>query len=338
MAIDQEDILKVLRQVEMGEITLTPNKDPLYQIKGDILFAASNGWTIEVSNWSGEFAGIVEITIADGTVLDTDYLEKNMPMVDQYFPEAEVALRAYGMKPIEVGFLYLSHDKLGRFEGAKAGDVISNPNHEPPWMIVEPQLKNVLVARWPGKLWLTQVLEKLKPQDHRGSYIRCISVKLIREMVTANLFGPCGEAVETVLAYASQLSPSEAEELSVQRHDEAKALQSAGWHRWQALLSENPPDSSRDMSDVVIVANNVSSPVGYGLSRAHGLTRQAAIAAVGDAAIEEDEEDSWLVEPWASAASSLMDAVWALGAPELFDASEHEKLLHAWSRRIAEGK
>lgn len=336
MTVAQEDILKILRQIETGEITLAADKDPQEHIKGDILFSASNGWTIEVSNWSGEFSGIVEISTADKTVMDTEFLEKHMPEVDEYFPTAEVAWRAYGMKPIERGFLYLSHKKLSRFENVKAGDVIANPNQDPPWIIVEPELRNVLVARWPGKLWLVQVLERLEPQDHRGSYTRCISVKLIREMDTASLFGPNGNSVETVLAYASELTELQAEQLSAERHSEANDLQSAGWHRWQASLSENASDTSRDMSGVVCAANNQRSPVGYGLSQAHGLARQAAIAAVGDAAIEEDEEESWLVEPWAGAASSLMDAVWAFGAPEFFDTNEREKLLRSWSKRSTE--
>jgi len=56
-------------------------------------------------------------------------------------------------------------------------------------------------------------------------------------------------------------------------------------------------------------------------------------AFAGDAAFNEDEDDIWLVSPWREAASAMMDAAWALGAPELFSEDEREKLLQAWKAR-----
>ena len=75
----EDDVLGVLKQIETGCVTLVPDHDPQEHIKGDILYRASNGWTIEASNWSGEFAGIVEIGLADGSILDIDHLDRHMP-------------------------------------------------------------------------------------------------------------------------------------------------------------------------------------------------------------------------------------------------------------------
>lgn len=74
-------------------------------MKRDILFRADNGWIFEVSNWSGEFAGIVEVITPGGFVLDPEYLEKYMPDVDQYFPTTDVAENVWGMKAVESGFI-----------------------------------------------------------------------------------------------------------------------------------------------------------------------------------------------------------------------------------------
>ena len=331
--IHEVEILSVLKRIETGALTVTPDQDPQEQIKGDILFRVSNGWKIEVCNWSGEFGGIVEIITPDGQILDTDYLERHMPRVDDYYPEPDIADNAWGMKPVETGFIYVSDVKPGRLKDAKANDVISNPNAGPPWIVLYPKLRDVLVAHWPGKLWLVHVLERLEPQDHRGNYTRCISVKLIREMDTHNLFGAHGRAVETILRYATGLTRVKAQHLSANRHAEAKALQSAGWHRWQEQVTRKPTTIREDMSGVVKAANNLTSPVGYGLSLAHGGVWDSAKAIDGDAAFEEDEDDVWMVEPWAGAGSVMMDAVWALGAPDLFEEAECEKLLQAWNAR-----
>lgn len=333
MVADEAAVLLILKQIETGELTVTPDQDPQEQIKGDILFRVSNGWTIEVSNWSGEFAGIVEVITSEGQVLDTNFLEHNMPRVDDYFPDPDVASRVWGMKPVETGFIYAADAEPRRLEGAKAGDVIANPDSGPPWMILYPTLNDVLVPQWPGKLWLARVLERLEPQDHRGTYVRCISVKLDRQMETHNLFGACGQAVETVLTYAANLTRAQAVHLSANRHTESKALQSAGWRRWQEQVTQKPTTMREDMSGVVRAANNLRSPVGYGLSLAHRGVWDAAQAIDSDAAFQEDEDDIWLVEPWAGAGSAMMDTVWALGAPELFDVEEREKLLQAWTAR-----
>lgn len=333
MNVSEDDVLGVLKQIEAGDITLAPDYDPQERIKGDILYRASNGWAIEVSNWSGEFAGIAEIGLPDGSILDMEHLDQHMPGVAEYFPDEDVAWRAYRMKALETGFIYLSEDKLGQFADAEKGAVMSNPSSEPPWIIVDHCLRDVTVARWPGRLWLAQVLDRLEPQDHRGNYTRCVSVKIVREMPTHNLFGPYGEQVEQILRFAGGLDREGAERLASHRHPDAVELTSQGWHRWQALVTGKDSTPDRDMRGVVRAANNQKSPVGHGLSLAHRAVSDAAERIDGDAAFEEDEAERWLIEPWAAAGSAMLETVWGLGAPKLFDVPEREKLLRAWQNR-----
>jgi len=59
--VNEEDILEFLIKIKEGKIKLSAKDDPQVKIKGDIIYEASDGWKIEVSNWSGTFSGITEI-------------------------------------------------------------------------------------------------------------------------------------------------------------------------------------------------------------------------------------------------------------------------------------
>ncbi|MEP3890424.1 MAG: hypothetical protein ABJN69_08140 [Hellea sp.] len=334
MTVTEQDVLDVLRQIETGEVTLTAQIDPQIQTKGDIPYKASNGWTIEVSNWSGEFSGIGKIILPDGTILDDEFLDKHMPNVQLYFPEKEVEWRCYGMKPIIVGYIYRPIDKIGLFENCQDGQIISTAERKPPYIIVNDSLETTLAANWPGKLLLAQVLDPLEPQDHSGPYTRCFSVKLVWEMKTERLFGEHGSKIETVIHYASRLEASHVLRLAKSRSGGGRAITSEGWHRWMAEREVFDRDPDRDMGGVVNLGNrSKKSPIGDGLSLIHRKVWESALREIGDAAFEEDEEEKWLIPPWSDAVGALMEAAWGLGAPHLFSAAEIETLLKGWSQR-----
>lgn len=334
MNISEQDVLDVLKQIETGEVTLIAQLDPQIQSKGDIPFKASNGWTIEVSNWSGEFAGIVEIILPDGTILDGEYLEKHMPTVDLYFPDKEVEWRCYGMKPIIVGYIYRPIDKIGLFENCQDGQIISTAKREPPYIIVNHSLETTIVANWPGRLFLAQALDQLEPQNHRGNYTRCFSVKIVWEMTTDRLFREHGEKIEDILQYASTLDESQARHLADFRAETAEAITSKGWHRWKAKNGIEDKTPERDMGGVIMIGGGANtSPIGHGLALAYRKVRDSATREMGDAAFDENEEERWLISPWSDAGGALMEAAWALGAPDLFSPEEIEILLQSWNQR-----
>ncbi len=334
MSVTERDVLDILNQIEQGDLTLFPDVNPQEQIKGDILYRASNGWKIEVSNWSGAFGGIVEITLPNGQILDLEYLDAAMPNVAQYFPTNAVAWQAYHMRTVETGYVYESEDKPGPFETAHIGEIVANPTPEPPWLVVSHTLQDVTVARWPGRLWLAQVIERLEPQNHRGHYTRSIAVKLLKEMKTAHLFGLHGKDIEEILRYAKNLTPDDAEHLSTYSSEQARQLQEKGWNSWMHQTQGAEPSQNGHMIGVVAAGNGRSrSPIGHGLSLIHTCVWEAAKSSVGDVAFEEDEEECWLISPWSEAVGELMNAAWALGAPDLFTPEERERLLHAWTHR-----
>lgn len=61
------------------------------------------------------------------------------------------------------GYIYRSDDKIGLFKGAREGQLVSNPNQDPPWIIVHHSLDDTLAAKWPGKLFQAEVTEATKP-------------------------------------------------------------------------------------------------------------------------------------------------------------------------------
>ncbi len=212
--------------------------------------------------------------------------------------------------------------------------MIANPDREPPWIVAAHTLDDVHVARWPGRLWCAEVLDPLDPQNHRGNYTTCVSVRIIEELKTEILFGKFGAKVEGVLKFAATLTLPMAERLAGARSEHTKKITSDGLHRWMAKIDAFDRDPDKDLSGVVAIGGgSLKSPIGCGLSRVHSGVWDAAKREVGEAAIEEGENDIWLTQPWSDAAGALVDAAWAFGAPELFDELEIETLLQGWNQR-----
>lgn len=328
--ITEAEILTVLRQVELGEITLTPDHDPQVKIKGDIIFTASNGWKIEVSNWSGHFSGISEIILSDGHVIDDDFLQEHLQSVCHYFPEPEIEWRAYKMKFTRIGYIYTPTDEIGLFQDSQPGQIVSCADRQPPWIIVDHSLQDVVVARWPGRLLRAEVIEAVEPQDHRGNYTRCIAVKIIAEVKTDFLFGRFGSKVEEILQFASTIRLSEAQSLAGPRANMLKGIVSGGWKRWEREndIIDDILDDNKD--HMTLSGSGVhTSPIGHGLELIH---RAVWDAAHQDMAFHENKEEISLKSPWSDATSELMAAAWALGAPDLFNQAEIETLLEMWDK------
>lgn len=233
-----------------------------------------------------------------------------------------------------IGYIYKPNDKLGLFEGAEAGQVVSNPNREAPWLVVNHSLEGANIACWPGRLWRVEIVDALEPQNHRGNYTRSISVRIIEEIKTEPLFGENGAKIESILRYADALDLPAAEALAAFKSTEVDGVVTAGWHRWLAETQTQKTDPSHAMNGVVATGNGVQrSPVGHGLSLIHRCVSDSAERAMGKAAFEEDEDGIWLLPPWSVAGDVLSAAAWAYGAPDVFSADEIEILLKGWAAR-----
>lgn len=335
MSATEHDVLQVLCRIENGEITMIPALDPQRYIKSDISYHASNGWTIEVACWSGEFSGIVEVRLPDGQILDVDFLETDMPQVSTYLPDSEVAWRAYRMGTAEVGYVYMPSDEPGLFDGVDSGAVVENPERKAPYIVVNHELCDITVARWPGRLWQVQVLDRLEPQGHRGHYTRCFAVRVLTELKTQDLFGEHGEAVENVLSYAATLTLERAEQLSRHRHADAGSLQSQAWKRWLTSTQNVATVDASEMDSVLAAGNGrARSPIGHGLSLVFRGVWDAAVGQCGDSALAQDDDESCLVTPWA-AAVDVMTQLFHRLLPAAVTTSVFAALAHALLVAIA---
>lgn len=244
-----------------------------------------------------------------------------------------------GMKRNIMGYIYRPIDKIGLFEIAQAGQIITKAERDPPFIVVDHSLQDTLAANWPGRLFRAEVLDVLDPQDHRGNYTRCFSVKILEELETDCLFGEFGSNIEIILQYASTLETPQALRLADCRSEGGKAITSDGWHRWMAERDVFDRDPNRDMGGVVNIGNrSKKSPIGDGLSLIHRKVWESAEREIGEAGFEEDEEERWMLPPWSDAAGALLEAAWALGAPHLFSEAEIETLLEGWTHRMPKGK
>ena len=237
------------------------------------------------------------------------------------------------------GLVYVSDDDTGPMRNASVGSVITCGGRGPPWIVVDHDPAAVILARWPGRLWRVRILEAAthRDQQHVGGqplayarYTRCISVAVETEEEPAVLFGEYGAGVVRVLDAASRLSQAEAVALSRGRHQDAAAAHDRVWRAW--LRKEAIPDEYDGSLDgtISISGERWGSPINEGLSVLHSSVFNRAQVIDGHAAIQADDDDEWLVEPWDGAARVLGDAALALGAPELMNDEDRARLLSGW--------
>lgn len=228
------------------------------------------------------------------------------------------------------GFVYVGQGDNGPMLRAKAGNLVDVPGHGPPWIVVDQTPATVIVADWPGRLWRVQIVEAAEAKDQpplaSARYTRAVAVRVVQEENPAQLFGPEGEAVLRVLDAASKLERPRAEVLASRRDPDAAAVKDKVWRIW---IDRRGPDAAIDpeTADGIVTCG---SPINSGLSVLYQVIFDRAKSLEGEAAIEDDGEDIWLVAPWNGAAAALADAALALGAPSMIGPEDREILLRAW--------
>lgn len=229
--------------------------------------------------------------------------------------------------------------------GAVVGARIRTPSLGPPWIVVDHAIETVIAARWPGRLLrvasvppgddqertaLARAARNLRPDV---GYTRVLAVDVLAELPPQVLFGPDGEAVINVLERALRLDATAAHELAAARHPGADQAYSRAWQRWLGQQPNGAPYQGGNHSHVLAVpgAGPARSPVGHGLTLAWTCVADSARRCAGPAAFAVDEEgDEVLLDPWAAAASALLDTAMALGAPGLAGPPDSALLLRAW--------
>jgi hypothetical protein len=217
------------------------------------------------------------------------------------------------------GYVYVPDSDPGVFAGATRGVVVRKPDRLPPWIVVDHAIQSALVARWPGRLWHVEVLDTdgVEQASAYAHYTRALAVKVTEEVPASRLFGEQGEAVVAVLSFASRLDAATTERLATFRHPEADQAYSRAWQRWLDRVGSRPAHGESDFSGTLAVGPS-RSPLNCGLSLVYRAVCDRAEAVVGPAAFVEDDEGERALRPlWGAAASALLDAAMALGAPSV---------------------
>lgn len=234
------------------------------------------------------------------------------------------------MKAID-GYVYVPDSDPGVFAGAAGGAVVRKSDRSPPWIVVDHTIESALVARWPGRLWRVSVLdaEGIEQASAHAHYTRALAVKVVEEVPASRLFGEHGGAVVAVLSFASRLDVAAAERLAQLRHPEADRAYSRAWRRWLDRVGSGSAHDAPDYSGTLAAGQGPSrSPLNCGLSLVYRAVWERAEVVAGPGAFVEDAEgERALVPVWGTAASALLDAALALGAPSV--AAEDEAVLTA---------
>jgi hypothetical protein len=236
------------------------------------------------------------------------------------------------------GVVFVSDADDGPMRSAKVGATVQNAGGGPPWIVVDHSVVSVIVTKWPGRLWKVEILEAAREQPHAGvNYTRAVSVKVIEEMATSELFGPHGSRVYAMIERARALTTEDLAVLGASVHSLARAAYSRGWRKWLGLGEPESGDPSEDYADTLAVPGGTRSPIHSGFTVLHSVLAERARGLVGDAAFVVDDEGNQSFTPeWASAADAFLHAAMAFGAPELLSPTDREAITQAWRRRYGE--
>jgi hypothetical protein len=94
--ISEEEIVKFLKEIEEGTVTLAPHHEPQDVYAGNVCYQASNGWEIVIFNDANVWDYIDCIQTSEGRSIDFDELE-DMPKISKYRPSDEIAWCRYGI-------------------------------------------------------------------------------------------------------------------------------------------------------------------------------------------------------------------------------------------------
>lgn len=116
-ALSLDEAMAFLQQVEAGELTLTPNRQPQAAFVGHVTYAASNGWTVVIFNDANEWDYVHDIETADGRTLSR---ADATTLLDRYDISDEIAWTRYRLP----GCCRLRCEACGR-------DIDRRPHGEP---------------------------------------------------------------------------------------------------------------------------------------------------------------------------------------------------------------
>ncbi|GHI04209.1 hypothetical protein AQI88_35535 [Streptomyces cellostaticus] len=251
------------------------------------------------------------------------------------------------------GFVFVHDGSSGIPQTASAGTRVRQPSLEPPYLVVGHSPADVLVSRWPGRLFRAEVVPPTTDEERAATvriarsmrpeagYTCAFAVDLVEEISPSVLFGPHGGAVTRVLAAGLALDEDVARSLASARPTAANDAFGRAWDQWIAGQPKAAGYRGRDhRSTVAIVARGAPvSPIGRGFTALCGVVDDSALLRGGKGAFTRNERgEKVLTEPWRTAGRALLDAAMAFGAPHLVDGAASTVLTAAWHAAFGPAK
>ncbi|PWR13636.1 hypothetical protein DKT69_20120 [Micromonospora sicca] len=221
---------------------------------------------------------------------------------------------------------------------------MAKTSFEPPWIVVDRSLEQIIVARWPGRLFRVAVVPPSSAAERAAmaraaqglvsgaGYVRALAVDVLAELPPALLFGSQGRAIVEVIEVARSLTEERATLLASADHPAAGETYSAAWARWTGTVHA-ADERDRDHSATIghHQPGRATSPIGAGFTVLHtAVTDSAQLRGRPGALRVNPDGEQLLDETWATAGSALLHAAMAFGAPELVTGAEAAVLTAAW--------
>jgi len=234
------------------------------------------------------------------------------------------------------GFVYAADEDSELFRDAKAGDLITKQDRNPPFIVVNHTLDKIIITRWPGKLYKVEVLNPSKEKDiNKGLvknvwYTRTLGIKILEEVLVEKIFGVNAQQISQVINLARNITEEQVNALSEYDTVYGRTLFAKTWDHWLSSIDKSYVHTAEDHSNTLKFFSgdqSYGSPIRDGLSiissQFHIRVREIA----GESAFFVDEEGEISLQPkWARACEQLLHASMSYESDNLLTKMEKEIL------------
>lgn len=241
----------------------------------------------------------------------------------------------FGKKEKVVGFIYVPDSNQGHFKHANVGQTIKTEKKGPPWIVVDHSLESVVIAKWPGTLWLAEVKDEAKNTGllEYAKYTRANAVKIINKLPLEILFGDFGGSILKIIESAKSIDTEIVKKLANVFSPESLELYSKGWNIFGGTKNDLPPFYGRDHQNTIAMPGNKGcSPINSAFKIIYSQVFDRANELTGGKVLLTDDEGCLLLDDeWSKACNSYLCAAMAVAYQEKFTENEIAVLSKGWA-------
>jgi hypothetical protein len=233
-----------------------------------------------------------------------------------------------------IGYIYVADSDEGILKNALEGQIIKNKKKGPPWVVVDHGFENMTIAKWPGSVWLAEVIDEAKNTGLReyAKYTRANGVKIIERLPLSVLFGSFGAGVLKIIESTSGIDLDIAKKLASAFPDEALELYSKGWNIFEGTNNDQPPFYGRNHQNTIAMPGDEGcSPINNAFKIIYSQVFDKANDITGGQAILSDDEGNLSLDyQWLKTCNSYLCAAMAIAYQEKYSSDEMTSLSKAW--------